>query len=119
MEATNYKAPDLQRLLNLQESLSMDKPLYEGTELTLGDTIAAKEKSQENPSRKEKLYSGILANIHNSKLDYADKNMLVERFGLNGKKPKSVSEIASKYKLTRPGAKQRINDALLKLEKIN
>ena len=110
--ATNYNAYDLMRLLNMHEPVSMDKPLYESETLTLGDTIAAQEKPGSN---KENLGSSILAGIEGSNLERMDKDLLVGRFGLGGKKPKLLGELAAKHGMTRPGMKQRINDALLRL----
>lgn len=106
-DTTGYTGYNLARLIHLQEPLSMDKKIGD-TELTFGDTISEKQEKITGPK--------ILENIEDSDLNQIEKELLIKKFGLDGEDPKTFTMLSKEYSMTRPGVKQKINDALLRLK---
>lgn len=101
----------LRSILTLaQNPVSLETPVgKDGSETSLGDLIA----SEDNL---------VSRNLENSdwawllnQLSESERSILVQRFGLNGEEPRTLSEIAEQFGLSREAIRQRELKALAKL----
>ncbi len=98
----------------MQELVSLDRPIGEDGDATMGDLIA--DTGQVDPADTA-LEGDALAQIEAAldDLDEREKLILVLRFGLGGQEPQTLEEIGSHFGLTRERIRQMQNRALAKL----
>ncbi len=103
----------LRSILTLaQNPVSLETPVgKDGSETSLGDLIAAEDNLVSNEL--ESADWGWLLD----QLSDGERSILTQRFGLNGEEPKTLSEIADQFGLSREAIRQREIKALAKLRK--
>ncbi|MFW5933814.1 MAG: sigma-70 family RNA polymerase sigma factor [Actinomycetota bacterium] len=98
----------------MQELVSLDRPIGEDGDATMGDLIADAE--QIDPAETA-LEGDALSQIDAAlqALDDRERIILVLRFGLGGQEPQTLEEIGEHFGLTRERIRQMQNRALAKL----
>ncbi len=98
----------------MQELVSLDRPIGEDGDATMGDLIADSE--QIDPAETA-LEGDALSQIDAAlqALDDRERIILVLRFGLGGQEPQTLEEIGEHFGLTRERIRQMQNRALAKL----
>jgi RNA polymerase primary sigma factor len=119
-------ADELAELLNLSDSdvkeslknnsrhVSMDAPLLQDEDVTMYDLLPNDEQTPETPLMYESLKREIERTI--STLTMREAEMLRLYYGLNGKTPLSLEEIAHHFDLTRERVRQIKEKAIRKLK---
>ncbi len=115
-ERLNLDSDRLTELLNIsREPISLDAPVYSETDSSLlGDFV--EDKTQRNTE--EMAIENVLRadiNIVLTSLSQRESEIIQCRYGLNGKKPMTLKELGSKYKLTREGIRQIEKKAITRL----
>jgi RNA polymerase primary sigma factor len=128
-EQQNMREPnadELAELLNLSDSdvkeslknnsrhVSMDAPLLQDEEVTMYDLLPNDEQTPETPLMYESLRREVERTI--STLTAREAEMLRLYYGLNGKTPLSLEEIANYFDLTRERVRQIKEKAIRKLK---
>jgi RNA polymerase sigma factor (sigma-70 family) len=98
----------------MQELVSLDRPIGEDGDATMGDLIA--DSAQVDPADTA-LEGDALSQIDAAlkALDDRERIILVLRFGLGGQEPQTLEEIGAHFGLTRERIRQMQNRALAKL----
>ncbi|MCC5949415.1 MAG: sigma-70 family RNA polymerase sigma factor [Nitriliruptoraceae bacterium] len=98
----------------MQELVSLDRPIGEDGDATMGDLIA--DDAQVDPADTA-LEGDALSQIDAAlnALDDRERIILVLRFGLGGQEPQTLEEIGAHFGLTRERIRQMQNRALAKL----
>ncbi len=98
----------------MQELVSLDRPIGEDGDATMGDLIA--DDNQIDPAATA-LEGDALSQIDAAlnALDDRERVILVLRFGLGGQEPQTLEEIGAHFGLTRERIRQMQNRALAKL----
>jgi RNA polymerase sigma factor (sigma-70 family) len=98
----------------MQELVSLDRPIGEDGDATMGDLIA--DTGVVDPAETA-LEGDAMAQIEAAldALDEREKLILVLRFGLGGEEPQTLEEIGAHFGLTRERIRQMQNRALAKL----
>jgi RNA polymerase sigma factor (sigma-70 family) len=98
----------------MQELVSLDRPIGEDGDATMGDLIA--DDAQVDPADTA-LEGDALSQIDAAlnALDDRERLILVLRFGLGGQEPQTLEEIGANFGLTRERIRQMQNRALAKL----
>jgi RNA polymerase sigma factor (sigma-70 family) len=98
----------------MQELVSLDRPIGEDGDATMGDMIA--DRTSIDPVTTA-LEGDALAQIDAalSGLEDRERTILMLRFGLGGEEPKTLEEIGEHFNLTRERIRQMQNRALAKL----
>jgi RNA polymerase sigma factor (sigma-70 family) len=98
----------------MQELVSLDRPIGEDGDATMGDLIA--DSSQVDPADTA-LEGDALSQIDAAlkALDERERIILVLRFGLGGQEPQTLEEIGAHFGLTRERIRQMQNRGLAKL----
>jgi RNA polymerase sigma factor (sigma-70 family) len=98
----------------MQELVSLDRPIGEDGDATMGDLIA--DANQVDPADTA-LEGDALSQIDAAlqALDDRERIILVLRFGLGGQEPQTLEEIGAHFGLTRERIRQMQNRALAKL----
>ncbi len=98
----------------MQELVSLDRPIGEDGDATMGDLIA--DQSGVDPADTA-LEGDAMSQIDAalSELDERERIILVLRFGLHGEEPMTLEEIGEHFGLTRERIRQMQNRALAKL----
>jgi RNA polymerase sigma factor (sigma-70 family) len=98
----------------MQELVSLDRPIGEDGDATMGDLIA--DQGQVDPADTA-LEGDALSQIDAAlnALDDRERIILVLRFGLGGQEPQTLEEIGAHFGLTRERIRQMQNRALAKL----
>ena len=98
----------------MQELVSLDRPIGEDGDATMGDLIA--DSDQIDPAETA-LEGDALSQIDAAlqALDDRERIILVLRFGLGGQEPQTLEEIGEHFGLTRERIRQMQNRALAKL----
>ncbi len=98
----------------MQELVSLDRPIGEDGDATMGDLIA--DTSGTDPADTA-LEGDAMSQIETalSELDDRERIILVLRFGLHGEEPMTLEEIGEHFGLTRERIRQMQNRALAKL----
>lgn len=98
----------------MQELVSLDRPIGEDGDASMGDLIA--DKSQIDPAHTA-LEADVYAQIERAlgALDERERIILSLRFGLGGQEPETLEEIGAHFGLTRERIRQMQNRALAKL----
>ncbi len=98
----------------MQELVSLDRPIGEDGDASMGDLIA--DTSQVDPAHTA-LEADVYAQIERalSALDERERIILSLRFGLGGQEPETLEEIGAHFGLTRERIRQMQNRALAKL----
>lgn len=109
---------DIRRLLNLAPgATSLDVPVMQDSEKTLGDTIA-----DENAQNPEELIEDIDTCEHVdhwlSKLDKRHREVIVRRYGLEGHEKGTLEEVGKAVGLTRERVRQLQLDAIDQLREM-
>ncbi|MFC7339246.1 RNA polymerase sigma factor RpoD/SigA [Haloferula chungangensis] len=99
-----------------QRPTSLDAPINEGEATQYGEIIG--DESADNPleSLSDKNMHGELDDLL-SVLDQRERQIIDERFGLNGKKPLTLEEVGREFGVTRERIRQLQNVALTKMRK--
>ena len=98
----------------MQELVSLDRPIGEDGDATMGDLIAdADQMDPADTALEGDALSQIDAAL--SALDDRERIILVLRFGLGGQEPQTLEEIGAHFGLTRERIRQMQNRALAKL----
>jgi len=97
-----------------QEPLSLEEPYGEDQDETFGNfiedhTIEGPDKSASRSSLNKQVTAVL------DTLDYREKNIIKQRFGLQNGQPKTLEEVGRNFKLTRERIRQIENKALEKL----
>jgi RNA polymerase sigma factor (sigma-70 family) len=98
----------------MQELVSLDRPIGEDGDASMGDLIA----DVQGVDPVETALEGDALNQIDAalnELDVRERLILVLRFGLNGEEPKTLEEIGDHFGLTRERIRQMQNRALAKL----
>ena len=112
----NMEAAKVDELLTLsRDVVSMDLPVGEEEDSTLGDFIP--DKNTYNPEDST-LQNDLLESLEKAMtcLSAREKNIIIERFGLYGKKAKTLEEIGTEMGVTRERVRQIEMKALRKLK---
>jgi len=98
----------------MQELVSLDRPIGEDGDASMGDLIA--DKSQVDPAHTA-LETDVYEQIERAlgALDERERIILSLRFGLGGQEPETLEEIGAHFGLTRERIRQMQNRALAKL----
>jgi RNA polymerase primary sigma factor len=106
----------LTRLLNVSsEPMSLDAPVYSETDASLvGDFV---EDETRRNTEEIAIENAVRVDINTilTSLSQRDSEIIRCRYGLDGKKPMSLSELGSKYKLTRERIRQIEKRAITRL----
>ncbi|MBY5163418.1 sigma-70 family RNA polymerase sigma factor [Salsipaludibacter albus] len=98
----------------MQDLVSLDKPIGEDGDATMGDLIADEGGSDPAESaQKEDAVAQIEAAL--GELDERERVILILRFGLDGQEPRTLEEVGQHFGLTRERIRQMQNRALSKL----
>ncbi len=98
----------------MQDLVSLDRPIGEDGDATMGDLIADADSIDPAESAQElDAISQIEAALE--ALDERERLILILRFGLNGEEPQTLEEIGKHFNLTRERIRQMQNRALAKL----
>jgi RNA polymerase primary sigma factor len=98
----------------MQELVSLDRPIGEDGDATMGDLIAdAQQLDPADTALEGDALSQIDAALN--ALDDRERIILVLRFGLGGQEPQTLEEIGAHFGLTRERIRQMQNRALAKL----
>ncbi len=98
----------------MQDLVSLDKPIGEDGDATLGDLIQDGQSVDPAATAQEQdAISQIEAALE--ALDDRERIILILRFGLNGEEPQTLEEIGQRFDLTRERIRQMQNRALAKL----
>ena len=98
----------------MQDLVSLDKPIGEDGDATMGDLIADGATSDPAESAQhEDAISQIDAALQ--ELDERERIILILRFGLDGQEPRTLEEVGQHFDLTRERIRQMQNRALAKL----
>ena len=115
-ERLNLDSDRLTELLNIsREPISLDAPVYSETDSSLlGDFV--EDKTQRN-TEEMAIENVLRADINTvlTSLSQRESEIIQRRYGLNGKKPMTLKELGSKYKLTREGIRQIEKKAITRL----
>lgn len=112
----NMEAAKVDELLTLsRDVVSMDLPVGEEEDSTLGDFIPDKNTYDPEDST---LQNDLLESLEKAMtcLSAREKNIIIERFGLYGKKAKTLEEIGTEMGVTRERVRQIEMKALRKLK---
>lgn len=98
----------------MQELVSLDRPIGEDGDASMGDLIA--DTSQVDPAHAA-LEADVYEQIERAlgALDGRERIILSLRFGLGGQEPETLEEIGAHFGLTRERIRQMQNRALAKL----
>lgn len=98
----------------MQDLVSLDKPIGEDGDATMGDLIADDAVSDPAESaQQEDAVAQIEAAL--AELDERERVILILRFGLDGQEPRTLEEVGQHFDLTRERIRQMQNRALAKL----
>ena len=98
----------------MQDLVSLDKPIGEDGDATMGDLIADDGVSDPAESAQhEDAVAQIEAAL--AELDERERVILILRFGLDGQEPRTLEEVGQHFDLTRERIRQMQNRALAKL----
>lgn len=98
----------------MQDLVSLDKPIGENGDATMGDLIPdAVASDPAESAQHEDAVAQIEAAL--SDLDERERLILVMRFGLDGQEPRTLEEVGQEFGLTRERIRQMQNRALAKL----
>ncbi len=98
----------------MQDLVSLDRPIGEDGDATMGDLIADADSLDPADSAQEvDALSQIEAAL--DALDERERIILILRFGLNGEEPQTLEQIGEHFDLTRERIRQMQNRALAKL----
>ena len=97
----------------MQDLVSLDKPIGEDGDASMGDLIAdaAVSTRPSRPARGRDLSDRC--RVH--ELDERERIILILRFGLDGQEPRTLEEVGQHFDLTRERIRQMQNRALAKL----
>lgn len=105
----------IKELMNLiKEPVSLNTTLNDEDDGTLEDLIADPNQDRPDDRIDNELRAKAINNVLKT-LDEREKDIIVLRFGLNGKKARTLDEIAAEYKLTKERIRQIEQTALHKL----
>ena len=110
---TLSKARDLRESVDMLSTVSLETPVGEEEDSTVGDFIASDELSTED----EFLKTALAEEIDNmlDTLNKREKNVIIMRFGLDGSAPKTLEECGVYYGITRERVRQIEAKALRKM----
>jgi RNA polymerase sigma factor (sigma-70 family) len=98
----------------MQDLVSLDRPIGEDGDATMGDLIAdADSTDPADSAQSADAISQISAAL--DALDERERTILILRFGLNGEEPQTLEQIGEHFGLTRERIRQMQNRALAKL----
>jgi RNA polymerase sigma factor (sigma-70 family) len=98
----------------MQDLVSLDRPIGEDGDATMGDLIAdADSTDPADSAQSSDAISQISAAL--DALDERERVILILRFGLNGEEPQTLEQIGEHFGLTRERIRQMQNRALAKL----
>ncbi len=98
----------------MQDLVSLDKPIGEDGDATMGDLIPdAIAADPAESAQKEDAVAQVEAAL--AELDERERLILILRFGLDGQEPRTLEEVGQHFDLTRERIRQMQNRALAKL----
>jgi RNA polymerase sigma factor (sigma-70 family) len=98
----------------MQDLVSLDRPIGEDGDATMGDLIADRDSTDPADSAQE---LDAISQIEQAldALDPRERTILILRFGLGGEEPQTLEQIGEHFGLTRERIRQMQNRALAKL----
>lgn len=118
MNMSKEKILELVKIRNtFMLNISLDTPVGVNEDSTIGEFIIDKKYDIEEIILNQDLKHNLEEVLN--MLDPRSKDILVKRFGLNGKDPMTLEEIGQNYSLTRERIRQIESKALKKLRKIS
>ena len=116
MEKTGFSKQQILLLQELsQDAASLDTPIGEEQDSTLGDFVAADTQTTEDIVMKQCL-SKDLQEIMESCLTPKEHDIVIKRFGLDGSNPQTLEEVGAFYGVTRERIRQLEMKAIRKLK---
>ena len=97
------------------KTISINSPIKDGEDGSLGDLIS--DSNAQRPDEivsEQETYERLFSLV--KQLDERERTIIVERFGLDGKRPRTLDEVSSKVGRTRERVRQIQNQALDRLK---
>ncbi len=116
MIGSKAKDIDYVELSRPKRNSSFDAPLVDGENSTLFDVIADEKSPDAHEEMIDKLRKGAIQKLL-KKLTPVEARVIVERFGLQGKDPRTLADIARDYSLSRERIRQIEAVAFQKLKR--
>lgn len=116
MEKTGFTKRQILQLQTLNlDVVSLDTPIGEEQDSTLGDFVAAESQTTEDKIMQKCLYEDIEVLLA-SCLSEKEYDIIIKRFGLDGNRPQTLEELGTCYGVTRERIRQIEVKALRKLK---
>lgn len=116
MEKTGFSKRQILLLQELsQDAVSLDTPIGEEQDSTLGDFVAAESRTTEDVVM-EQCLSSDLQEVMKACLSPKEHDIITRRFGLDGSQPQTLEEVGALYGVTRERIRQIETKALRKLK---
>lgn len=113
-ERTGIPEDRVRYILKVSQSLtSLDAPCGEDGDMSIGDMIGDEGRGIDDSLNKAMLHDSIQEAL--GTLKPREKQVIIQRFGLDGKPPRTLEDVAANYGITRERIRQIENKAMRRL----